>query len=557
MSRRQIVRIIFLSFLIIVTVLVTVVAFVGSSDNDILIKDEYLDYNNDWLVNGKEVDLPCVARGLVVMEKKLPNIYQDRVLVVQCFYKKADVYIGDKHVVSSKPNIFLGHETNVGHNELTIPLRVYDAGRPIRIEIDVQNSVYTRRISDAFIYTRSGRLSYLIIKNLFSLTLVPAFFVSGIIEMFIALVYAIKKRKMRARYSLLTLFYTGLFSVVASIWVICEARVLTAIFGHATAYAILNDVFFMLMPLSFFGLLRAIVNKETPIETGIMHLLGTVAILTIIICTTGIVDWNFTEYVGQAMVFIVFIHVVYITVKYGFTEKNRADRTAVIIGNMIFVIMCITALVCYMFGISQNYLAFVIAGLMIYASMQVFLAIHKIGISIEEEEILATVTEYAYKDELTGLSNRRYFYSKFDELAKGKIHDDMCLINIDANRLKYYNDTLGHNAGDELLKAVAECLNGVFAYKEGTIISRMGGDEFAVLIKADKMILEERIYQFRRLLADYKGANVSNLSVAIGYVRAGDHPGATLEELSMLADDEMYKDKRKFYDESGIDRRKR
>lgn len=89
----------------------------------------------------------------------------------------------------------------------------------------------------------------------------------------------------------------------------------------------------------------------------------------------------------------------------------------------------------------------------------------------------------AYHDVLTGLSNRAFFLSEQQQamfLAK-RNHHMVGLLFIDLDRFKHINDTLGHSVGDALLVAVAERLRS--AVRKVDVIARMGGDEFAILVK--------------------------------------------------------------------------
>ncbi|MDQ7734143.1 EAL domain-containing protein [Halomonas sp. SpR1] len=90
--------------------------------------------------------------------------------------------------------------------------------------------------------------------------------------------------------------------------------------------------------------------------------------------------------------------------------------------------------------------------------------------------------EKAFHDPLTGLPNRRLF---LDRLSQALRHEEcgVAVLFIDLDRFKAVNDTLGHDAGDELLCAVAERIRGVM--RADTTIARFGGDEFAALVQTD------------------------------------------------------------------------
>ncbi|WP_239117945.1 putative bifunctional diguanylate cyclase/phosphodiesterase [Paractinoplanes ferrugineus] len=87
----------------------------------------------------------------------------------------------------------------------------------------------------------------------------------------------------------------------------------------------------------------------------------------------------------------------------------------------------------------------------------------------------------AAHDPLTGLANRRELYERADEYFAGRTEDGVvALLLIDLNHFKEVNDTLGHAAGDAVLREVARRLDDAAA--PGDLVARLGGDEFAVLL---------------------------------------------------------------------------
>ncbi len=100
--------------------------------------------------------------------------------------------------------------------------------------------------------------------------------------------------------------------------------------------------------------------------------------------------------------------------------------------------------------------------------------------SLREESL----ERLAYQDPLTGLWNRR----ALDERA-AKVFTPgpeanrlVTVVQVDINRLKEVNDTLGHNAGDHLIQSVARSLLAEFDELPGSLVARVGGDEFTVLV---------------------------------------------------------------------------
>lgn len=100
------------------------------------------------------------------------------------------------------------------------------------------------------------------------------------------------------------------------------------------------------------------------------------------------------------------------------------------------------------------------------------------GISTREEEIL----RLAYEDTLTTLPNRAMFLDRLKQavLTARRTSDPVSVMMIDLDRFKVINDSLGHAAGDQVLREVADRLRELL--RDSDTVARLGGDEFAVLL---------------------------------------------------------------------------
>ncbi len=157
-------------------------------------------------------------------------------------------------------------------------------------------------------------------------------------------------------------------------------------------------------------------------------------------------------------------------------------------------------------------------------------------------------------DKLTGCYNRRAYEEKLKDIAASdKMCGNLVYIAVDINGLKKSNDTLGHEAGDELIKGAANCLTNCF--KEYGNVFRTGGDEFVSIVSCDSKTLEKCKDTLDRSINKWKGELNISLSMSKGYAPHYEFPDMNITELAKTADQRMYEDKRNFYIKSGQDRR--
>ncbi len=147
----------------------------------------------------------------------------------------------------------------------------------------------------------------------------------------------------------------------------------------------------------------------------------------------------------------------------------------------------------------------------------------------------------SYHDQLTGLYNRFFFEARLKQL-ENKAEYPLTVISTDIDGLKLLNDTLGHTAGDRLLKTCANILNENLGHSG--ILARVGGDEFsAILPLTGKEESECLARQIRYRLTHYNQHNPDlPLSISMGIATA-EKSGTTLKKVFKEAEDEMCKDK--------------
>ena len=160
--------------------------------------------------------------------------------------------------------------------------------------------------------------------------------------------------------------------------------------------------------------------------------------------------------------------------------------------------------------------------------------------TMEQLALIADIKESAYRDHLTGLHNRRYFYQYAEKILK-KTEQKNVLALLDIDFFKTINDQFGHEAGDHALKQVTTFLKTKF---DDFTIARIGGEEFAVVL--DNMDLEKaeaRLNSFREQLAEHQfsiNGEPYSLTMSIG-MTAFQH--VSLTAAMRLADKALYQAK--------------
>ena len=132
--------------------------------------------------------------------------------------------------------------------------------------------------------------------------------------------------------------------------------------------------------------------------------------------------------------------------------------------------------------------------------------------------------------------------------------ESLVAFSIDINGLKRVNDTLGHEAGDELICGAAACIKNVF--DEVGSCYRTGGDEFIVLANMSKKEAVKCVQDIEKLTKNWTGSLVDSLALSVGYAVLEEHKDCNCSELIQVADKQMYMAKDEYYRTTKIDRRK-
>lgn len=163
--------------------------------------------------------------------------------------------------------------------------------------------------------------------------------------------------------------------------------------------------------------------------------------------------------------------------------------------------------------------------------------------SLDRKKQQAYLEKLSYRDMLTGLYNRNRYIERLE--AYKQVQDQQIgAIYIDLNGLKKVNDEQGHRAGDELIVRAAGTIAGIFAEDA----YRVGGDEFVViLLDVSREEFARKTEQLRRQMQE------NSVDASIGGVWQASTEN--LEDLLRLADENMYREKKRYYSQADAARK--
>ncbi|WP_340161347.1 GGDEF domain-containing protein [uncultured Hoeflea sp.] len=173
----------------------------------------------------------------------------------------------------------------------------------------------------------------------------------------------------------------------------------------------------------------------------------------------------------------------------------------------------------------------------------------------EKNELLRianeTLATKAYEDPLTGLANRRKFDLCFDEslAAAARNATPISLMILDVDHFKAFNDTYGHQSGDECLRLITRALSSTIA-DPGSLVARYGGEEFVVILPGQDMVEAKIVAEKARIAVrltslDSLPGTPPRQTISIGLVTSTGGSQTTRDAMLAAADAALYEAKKR------------
>ncbi len=167
----------------------------------------------------------------------------------------------------------------------------------------------------------------------------------------------------------------------------------------------------------------------------------------------------------------------------------------------------------------------------------------RVSQNVDQLELIGTLQDLATRDFLTGLPNRRSFLERSQRQLERRAADagSVAVAMVDIDHFKHINDSLGHEAGDQALRAVAGVLHAHTRPQD--LSARFGGEEFCLLVTVeDEDACARHFEQLRAAVAALEltlGGSTLRMTVSIGVCRMPAH-SCTLHALIAEADRQLY-----------------
>lgn len=514
----------------------------------------YRKVSDDWLdVNGKPMDF-----------KKIDDYAGDGTEDIRVFYPIPEDMHGTQGLVFRTKNVYvnayIGGRMVYGTDIAEAPFDMNSPGTKwnvLRIDEEYAGEQVELRIVQAYQDGRSkvdnfylgdwaAVLLFVIESKGFGLLISILILVVGFFLM-VADFLLNARSKGRDR----SLLYLGLFAVLAAGWCLIETNIFQLFVKDIRPLQLVDNILLVMgvLPLFFYmeEIYHVFENKLICILCGID---AAYLVVITVLHMTGFQDFHQTQsgtVLNYGLVSLILG---------GYIIRDIFRRAKEKTGRF-YLRMQTIGIICLCVGIFVDFLRYVLTdvldrALTIRVGLLLFIIcfgsgnLYRLYELIKQGYQTEIISRLAYVDGLTEVGNRTAYIEKKEELLSAENRVGLAVAMFDVNNLKKVNDSLGHSAGDELIKESARIIQRSFG-SLGTVY-RIGGDEFVVLFQSEnpessyeraKKLFEEELTR-----CNEKSSHPFAISIAHGYAYCGKTEQGDIEGLEKQADQMMYKNKR-------------
>ncbi len=404
----------------------------------------------------------------------------------------------------------------------------------VRIDIIPSDDKTSIGLKDIYLSEKSDGTLYLVYKNAMKLLISSIILIIGLTLLVTNLFIS---RGLKKDDSIL---YLGLLSTNIAIWLISETNLLQFFVGNTF---ILGNLPYWSIQLLFIPFIFYVDSMYTPSHKSISKYSCIAFIVNFLVTTVlhiaGIAFYFNTLWTVHLLMVITLLYFISSLLYEAFAKKNK-DAKVILLQISFLVFAALAELGVFYFGDNMNSV-----GVSLQTGMLLYLMACIVATSLKLRNIWTDnlhtkyLSEIAYTDILTSLQNRHAFERDL-EVFKNSEDSTKIIITFDLNNLKYFNDNMGHQTGDNYLIFFAELAQKYLS--EFGVTYRVGGDEFtSILYNVRFDTLEERLLTIQEQFKTFDNSNMSG--VAVGYAHYNKNDYRNIMDYLHHLDECMFKNK--------------
>lgn len=468
-----------------------------------------------------------------------------------CFRSKNiyyQVYIDGKLIYDPYVPESIFYPDTFGTRWNYIPLTPEDAGKQLEVRITTVYESSRNGLSNVYLGAPGGiLLNTLQDKAIAFVTCILLLFV-GLLLIFADIPINMQAKKNHE------LLYLGLFSISTALWCLTETNLLQLFIGDSRMLSFASCTSLMLIPIPMVLYLDAAFGFRKNFVIPMISILSfTGFVVCMLLHLLNIADIHETLNITHIVLGISALILLYTIIRNSMIKGKNPTKNIyrILRGIGLSGISIATGidLVRFYLGNTGDSAMCVRIGLLIfiicYGSSSLEKTINAVKLGIQTE----FVSQLAYRDGLTGIGNRTAFQEHLVNLEEQKTElPSIGIIMFDVNDLKFVNDHMGHQSGDNLLIQSASLIKKAFENLSGDCY-RIGGDEFSILLSGENVLqrCEQGIEQFQQLVTECNAdARLPfRISIAYGYAMYDkSEPEKKLMDIYQRADNNMYENKK-------------
>lgn len=462
---------------------------------------------------------------------------KEKTLAIRNPHQAIEVFLNDRKIYERgmEPWLYLGNSPGSSWNLVSIP-KDSEGGR-LTLSITSPYGAYAGITNEVYYGSRSG-VYYWIARSCIAPFLMAVILL--IVGIFLLGIHFIVGRMKEHRKVLL---YLSWFSILGSLWMLGETRMLQFFTGNQFFITQLSVVSAMLFPVPMiFYIEQFLCRRHLWIPRILTALFAINFIWNIGLQLAGAADFYETVFLTQGCMGIMILALTITLAAEVVKDKNkRAQKMAF----PIFTLFGFGLLELIFFYLDRGTVTtFSCMGVFLFIIILSIQSLKDIGIVNEKIQKIRYYEELAYEDLLTGAKNRNAYFQRAEELyrEKSKLKNRRILL-FDLNDLKKINDNFGHIKGDQALVRSYGCILKAFGQRGECY--RIGGDEFACILEAcTDEEFDLALECFRKEVGLMAKRVEYRFQIALGYACYQEDTDTAFELWANRADQMLYENKR-------------